>query len=115
MDQPVVVIGAGPVGLAAAAHLIERDVPVLVLQAGADPADSVRQWGHVRLFSPWRLNVDRAAARLLADAGWVEPPGDDLPTGAALIAEYLRPLAGLSTGYEQVRSVVAALFRTGAR
>ena len=59
---PIVVIGAGPVGLAAAAHLITRNLPVIVLEAGDDIAANVRDWAHVRLFSPWRYSVDRAAA-----------------------------------------------------
>jgi thioredoxin reductase len=94
-NLPVVVIGAGPVGLAAAAHLHERGLPFTVLDAGDGPAAAVAQWGHVRLFSPWRYDVDRAAARLLRDAGWVEPDPDVLPTGGELVADYLRPLADL--------------------
>ncbi|MFE9870626.1 NAD(P)-binding domain-containing protein [Micromonospora sp. NPDC005686] len=94
-ESPVVVIGAGPVGLAAAAHLHERDLPFLVLEAGDTAGAAVRQWGHVRLFSPWRYNVDPAARRLLDDAGWVAPPEDALPTGAELATDYLQPLAEL--------------------
>ncbi len=56
---PVAVIGAGPVGLAAAAHLAERGVPFVVFEAGEGPAAAVRQWGHVTFFSPWRFNVDQ--------------------------------------------------------
>ncbi len=92
---PVVVIGAGPVGLGAAAHLAERGITFAVLEAGDDPAAAVRQWGHVRLFSPWRYNVDAAARRLLGEAGWVEPDPDVLPTGRQLAADYLQPLADL--------------------
>ncbi|WP_327033036.1 NAD(P)-binding domain-containing protein [Micromonospora ureilytica] len=92
-DLPVVVIGAGPVGLAAAAHLNERDLPFLVLEAGDTPAAAVRQWGHVRVFSPWRYNIDPAARRLLDDAGWVAPDLEALPTGAELADDYLQPLA----------------------
>jgi 2-polyprenyl-6-methoxyphenol hydroxylase-like FAD-dependent oxidoreductase len=92
---PIAVIGAGPVGLAAGAHLAARGLPFLVLEAGLGPAATVRAWGHVRLFSPWRYNVDPAAAKLLADAGWVRPDDDRLPTGAELADEYLRPLADL--------------------
>ncbi|MBQ1041698.1 FAD-dependent oxidoreductase [Micromonospora sp. C32] len=94
-EPPVVVIGAGPVGLAAAAHLRERDLPFLVLEAGDTAGAAVRQWGHVRLFSPWRYNVDPAARRLLVDAGWVAPAEDALPTGAELATDYLQPLAEL--------------------
>jgi thioredoxin reductase len=94
-DLPVVVIGAGPVGLAAAAHLAERGLPFLVLEAGDRPAAAIREWGHVRLFSPWRYNIDAAARRLLLDAGWVEPDADALPTGAQLADDHLQPLADL--------------------
>ena len=62
---PVVVIGAGPVGLAAAAHLVAKGETPLVLEAGASVGASVRKWGHVRIFSPWRYNVDEASAALL--------------------------------------------------
>ncbi|MFC4147879.1 FAD-dependent oxidoreductase [Micromonospora mangrovi] len=92
---PVVVIGAGPVGLAAAAHLHERGLPFTVLEAGDTAGAAVRQWGHVRLFSPWRYDVDAAARRLLDQAGWVAPDPDALPTGAELAADYLQPLADL--------------------
>ena len=70
---PVVVIGAGPQGLAAAAHLVERGESVVVLEAGKGPASAVAQWGHVRLFSAWPELVDPAAARLLAGSGWEAP------------------------------------------
>ncbi|MFV2114759.1 FAD-dependent oxidoreductase [Micromonospora sp. LOL_025] len=94
-DLPVVVIGAGPVGLAAAAHLHERGIAFTVLEAGDTPGSAVRQWGHVRVFSPWRYNVDPAARRLLDDAGWVAPDPEALPTGAELVSDYLQPLADL--------------------
>jgi NADPH-dependent 2,4-dienoyl-CoA reductase/sulfur reductase-like enzyme len=114
-DLPVVVIGAGPVGLAAAAHLAERGIAFTALEAGDAPAAAVRQWGHVRLFSPWRFNLDPAAVRLLDRAGWVRPGDDLLPTGAELADEYLRPLAGLPTIKPQVRygARVAAVTRLG--
>ncbi|MEU7761300.1 FAD-dependent oxidoreductase [Micromonospora aurantiaca (nom. illeg.)] len=114
-ESPVVVIGAGPVGLAAAAHLRERDLPFLVLEAGDTAGAAVRQWGHVRLFSPWRYNVDPAARRLLDDAGWVAPADDVLPTGAELVTDYLQPLAELPQLKPHVRygARVTAISRLG--
>jgi thioredoxin reductase len=112
---PVVVIGAGPVGLAAAAHLAERGIAFTVLEAGSTPAAAVRQWGHIRVFSPWRYNIDAAAARLLAEAGWVRPDDDKLPTGAQLADDYLRPFADLPAVKSHVRydARVVAVTRLG--
>ncbi|GGN46144.1 thioredoxin reductase [Actinoplanes campanulatus] len=114
-DLPIVIIGAGPVGLAAAAHLAERGLPFLILETGSGPAAAVRDWGHVRLFSPWRYNIDPAAARLLGDAGWVRPDDDKLPTGAQLAADYLQPLADLPAlkPHIRYRARVAAVTRLG--
>lgn len=90
---PVIVIGAGPVGLAAAAHLIARNIPVKLLEAGASAAANVQAWGHIRLFSPWSYNIDRAARTLLEKTGWQVPKRSLHPTGAELYAQYLKPLA----------------------
>jgi hypothetical protein len=92
--KTVAIVGAGPVGLAAAAHVLARGLRPIVLEAGADISHAVRQWSHVQLFSPWEYNIDRAAARLLADTGWNSPDPDQYPTGAELLDRYLEPLAG---------------------
>lgn len=92
-ELPVVVIGAGPIGLAAAAHLLERGLEPLVLEAGDEVGGAICQWGHVRLFSPWEYDVDAAAARLLEQTGWESPDRDALPTGTELVESYLAPLA----------------------
>jgi thioredoxin reductase len=115
-ELPVVVIGAGPVGLAAAAHLHEQGLPFLVLEAGDSVAASVRQWGHVALFSPWRYNIDAAARRLLNVAGWAAPDDEALPTGAQLVEEYLQPLAKLPAIAAHLRfgTRVVAISRVGA-
>jgi hypothetical protein len=92
-DLPVAVIGGGPVGLAAAAHLIARGLPVRLYESGASIASNIRAWGHVRLFSPWEFNTDAAATAILRDHGWQAPPDDVLPTGDDLVAAYLEPLS----------------------
>lgn len=92
-EFPVVVVGAGPVGLAAAAELVERGIEPVVLERGAEAGDAVGQWHHVRLFSRWSELVDPAAGRLLATTGWRPPSAEAYPTGAQWVSEYLRPLA----------------------
>lgn len=112
---PVAIIGAGPVGLAAAAHLILRGEQPLVLEAGDAVGASVRKWGHVRMFSPWEYNVDRAAAALLRQEGWQHPPKNDIPTGAELVRQYLEPLATIPglRPHIRLRSRVVGVTRRG--
>jgi len=100
---PVVVIGAGPVGLAAAAHLLGRGLEPLVLEAGPQVGVNIAQWRHVRLFSPWCLALDPISMRLLEQAGWVGPDPDALPTGADLLEHYLEPLANLPALASRIR------------
>jgi thioredoxin reductase len=90
--QHVVVIGAGPVGLTAAAHLVRRGLPFTVLEAGDRPGASIREWGHVRLFSSWAMDADPLAVELLAEAGQVTPAVGN-PTGQELVEGYVEPLA----------------------
>ncbi|MCU1404526.1 MAG: flavoprotein [Glaciihabitans sp.] len=90
---PVAIIGAGPVGLAAAAQLAERGIGFVVLEAEPTAGTSVAAWGHTRLFSPWEFVVDAAAGRLLDAAGWDSPQATRMPYGRDLVADYLLPLA----------------------
>ena len=87
------VVGAGPSGLAAAAHLLDRGLEPVVVEAGPSAGSSVRQWHHVRLFSRWGELVDTAAEKLLAPTGWPSPDPDRYPTGAEWAERYLQPLA----------------------
>ncbi len=110
---PVAVIGAGPVGLAAAAHLLDRGLPFVVLEAGHEVGAAVQQWAHVRTFTPWRWIVDPTAEALLARTGWARPATPVPPTGADLVREYLRPLAALLGDRVHLRSRVVAVTRDG--
>ncbi|MEM7031408.1 MAG: NAD(P)-binding domain-containing protein [Chloroflexota bacterium] len=90
---PIAVIGAGPIGLAAAANIAARNETPLVFEASDDVAGHIQQWAHVHVFSPWKYNVDAAAVTLLEKEGWQLLEPDALPTGGQLIEQYLRPLA----------------------
>jgi cation diffusion facilitator CzcD-associated flavoprotein CzcO len=93
IELPIVVVGAGPVGLAAAAELVERGLEPLVLERGDRAGAAVAQWHHVRLFSRWAELVAPAARRLLEPRGWQHPDLDSYPTGAQWAESYLAPLA----------------------
>lgn len=106
-DLPIAVVGAGPIGLAAAARLVERGLRPIVFEKGARVGAALLDWGHVRVFSPWDYNVDEAARALLAEAGVTAPAGEYLPTGEEIVTRYLEPLskvppiaAGLRLGAE---------------
>lgn len=92
---PVAVLGGGPVGLAAAAHLVARGITPLILESGERVGANLHSYRHVRLFSPWQYNVDKVAAGLLARQGWQHPAQGSLPTAGELIDDYLAPLAAL--------------------
>jgi len=89
---PVAVIGAGPVGLAAAAHLQLRGIPFILLEAGSTVASNILSWKHIRVFSPWKYNIDKAARELLKASSWRSPDDEGLPTGGELFHQYFKPL-----------------------
>ncbi|MFJ3653983.1 NAD(P)-binding domain-containing protein [Streptomyces nigra] len=112
-NLPVVVIGAGPVGLAAAAHLVARGIEPLVLEAGTAAGSAVREWSHVRLFSTWSELTDPAAEKLLAPTGWVKPDPDSCPSGGEWADLYLRPLADVLGDRVRTGARVTGVSRTG--
>jgi thioredoxin reductase len=109
----VAIVGAGPVGLAAAAHAAERGMRPVVLEQGSHAGHAVSQWAHVPMFSHWALNIDAAAARRLASAGWTPPDPDGFPTGADLVARYIEPLARTFGASVRLDTRVTGLFRDG--
>ncbi|MFD3717162.1 NAD(P)-binding domain-containing protein [Streptomyces sp. NPDC058674] len=112
-DLPVIVIGAGPAGLAAAAHLVDRGIEPLVLEAGPAAGTAVRAWSHVRLFSRWGEIVDPAAEKLLAPTGWARPDPAAYPSGGDWVERYLQPLADVLGERVRYDATVTGVSRTG--
>jgi len=114
-DLPIAVIGAGPVGLAATAQLVARGLTPIVFERGPSVGASLQEWSHVRVFSPWRYNIDAAARALLEASGWTAPAEADLPTGGEIVARYLQPLAGLPliAPHIHLGATVTAITRQG--
>jgi thioredoxin reductase len=113
---PVAIMGAGPIGLAAAANLVERGIDFVIFEAGGSVASSMRSWGHIRLFSPWKHLIDPAARRLLEADGWAQPRYQDkAPNGTELVEQYLAPLATLGSIAPRIRTgcTVTAVTRQG--
>ncbi len=112
---PVAIIGAGPVGLATAAHLLARGITPLILEAGPEAGASIEEWAHVKMFSPWQFNVDKEAANLLLADGWTPPPENEYPTGRELLDRFVRPLADLEQikRHLQLNTRVLAATRVG--
>ncbi|CAM1344172.1 NAD(P)/FAD-dependent oxidoreductase [Tenacibaculum amylolyticum] len=92
-NLPIVIIGGGPVGLAAAAHLTKQKLPFILFESGNSVGNNLLSWSHVRVFSPWKYNIDTIAKELLLKTDWSAPNEDALPTGKELVENYLKPLA----------------------
>lgn len=103
----VAILGAGPVGLDAALAAAERGWSFTLYEAGERPAAHVRDWGHVRLFSPWSMDASPRMRRALERRGTPAPDGDTCPTGHELCDRLLDPVAACPE--------VAAGLRLGTR
>lgn len=114
-NLPIAVIGAGPVGLAAAAQIVSRGLVPVIFERGPCVGASLREWSHVRVFSPWQYNVDAAARSLLDASGWYAPEETDLPTGGEIVDRYLRPLADLPqvSPHLHLNATVTSITRRG--
>ncbi len=103
-DLPIAIIGAGPVGLAAAANMVERGMTPVILEAGERVAASMWDWGHVRLFTEWSYLIDPASERLLqANGSWTPPDPHEVPLAAQVVEHYLDPLARLDSIAPHIR------------
>ncbi|HNP18948.1 MAG TPA: NAD(P)-binding domain-containing protein [Fulvivirga sp.] len=90
---PVAIIGGGPVGLAAAAHLTKRKIPFILFELGQSVGQNILSWKHISVFSPWKYNIDKVAEKLLLETNWQAPNKEALPTGKELVELYFNPLS----------------------
>jgi threonine dehydrogenase-like Zn-dependent dehydrogenase len=109
------ILGAGPIGLEAALAAAARDLPYTVYDAAPTVAGHVREWGHVRVFTPWDMNVSERMRSALQRAGQETPGGADLPTGDELTDRLYEPIAALPEVAPRVRlgTRVEAVGRAG--
>lgn len=91
----IAILGAGPTGLEAALAAAEKGFPFTIYEAAPRVAGHVRNWGHVRLFTPWEMNASPRMRRALTAAGREVPDDETCPTGTELVASLLEPLARL--------------------
>jgi len=114
-NLPIAIIGGGPVGLAAAAHLTLKNIPFILFESGKSVGQNMLSWSHVRVFSPWKYNIDKAAEELLLQTDWKAPDENGLPTGKELVEDYFRPLANLPQiePYIHLSSKVLSIGRKG--
>jgi len=91
----IAILGAGPTGLEAALAAAEAGLPFKVYEAAPSVAGNVRAWGHVRLFTPWEMNVSPRMRRHLEAAGRAVPGGSECPTGNDLAERLFEPLGAL--------------------
>ncbi|MBD8015537.1 NAD(P)-binding domain-containing protein [Microbacterium sp. APC 3898] len=92
---PIAIIGGGPAGLAAAAQLVQYKQPFVLFEAGSGLGTHFLEYGHVRLFSTWRYNIDAASKALFKEHGIALPDPDRLPYGREIAQQYLQPLGQL--------------------
>lgn len=88
------IVGAGPIGLEAAIAGLERGFDVHLFERGEVGAHPIA-WGHVRMFTPWRMNLGTRSAERLRATGWSAPDPETRPSGLEYAETYLAPLAGL--------------------
>jgi thioredoxin reductase len=108
------IIGAGPIGLEAALAALDRGLEVHVFERGDVGAHTIA-WGHVRMFTPWRMNLGPVSVAHLERAGWTRPDAEAFPTGLELAEQYLAPIAALPelAGRIHARAQVVEASRRG--
>lgn len=92
----IAIIGAGPVGIAAASYLLAKNLNPIILEMGPSVGHAVKAWGHVQVFTPWKYVIDKAVLNLLSELNWEKPDDETHPTGNEIVDKYLKPAATLT-------------------
>jgi hypothetical protein len=95
----IAILGAGPIGLEAALAAAARGDDFVVFEAAPTVGGHLRRWSHVRMFTPWSMNVSPRMRNALPSA----PGGAELPTGGQLVDELLAPIAALPALRDRIR------------
>lgn len=108
----IAIIGTGPIGLEAGLAAAERGARFTIFEAAQRPGGYVREWGHVRTFTPWSMSVSERAGDALGEAA---PGGEELPSGAELAERLIEPLAASPAlaGHIQLGARVSGVGREG--
>jgi len=99
----IAILGAGPIGLDAALAAAAEDLSFTVYEAGDRVGENIRNWGHVRLFSPWSMNT---SCRMRAALNGAAPEGPECPTGDQLVEQVLDPIAALGALVDHIQTGV---------
>ncbi|MGG4470722.1 hypothetical protein ABER68_22050 [Paenibacillus alvei] len=83
--------------------MIQYKQKVILLEAGTDVGANIFTWKHIRLFSKWKYNIDKAASSLLEKYKWEKPNLEETSTGKELVENYLIPLSKIP----EIQEVIA--------
>ena len=105
----IAILGAGPTGLEAALACVDAGYPFTLYEASDGVAGDVRRWGHVRVFTPWSLNVSPRMRRHLFGAGVSVPDNEECPSGEELVLSLFEPIAELAAVAPNLRTSTRVL------
>jgi hypothetical protein len=114
MSGQIAILGAGPIGIEAALYGRSLGFDVTLYERGPVAAANVADWGHVHLFTPWKMNVTSLGVETLRSHNrWPEFPADVCPSGGEFRRHYLLPLTecGLLQGCLRVETTVLRVGR----
>jgi thioredoxin reductase len=86
-----VIIGAGPMGFETALRALDRGFEVTMLEAER-VGENIRQWQHVRFFSPFGMNISPRVRQALPGK---LPSDESILTGGEFVEAVLQPLSRL--------------------